>query len=113
MLPRVLATGNGAVERESGRGKEVPCSKAREKGSPSVNSDPRRKEVTIAGKSRANAIDAEQRDIGPADAAPPKHLIDLYQQSKNKGQHESHFITEPEAQKRDVTTRPGKYRTIA
>jgi hypothetical protein len=29
----------------------------------------------------------------------PKHLIDLYQQSKNKGQHESHFISEPEAQK--------------
>jgi hypothetical protein len=33
----------------------------------------------------------------------PKHLVDLYQQSKNKGQHESHFITEPEAQKRDTT----------
>jgi hypothetical protein len=31
----------------------------------------------------------------------PKHLVDLYQESKNKGQHESHFITEPEAQKRD------------
>jgi len=33
----------------------------------------------------------------------PKHLIDLYQQSKGKGkgQHESHFTTEPEAQKRD------------
>jgi hypothetical protein len=33
----------------------------------------------------------------------PKDLVDLYQQSKNKGkgQHESHFITEPKAQKRD------------
>jgi hypothetical protein len=33
----------------------------------------------------------------------PKHLSDLYQQSKikSKGQHESHFTTEPEAQKRD------------
>jgi hypothetical protein len=31
----------------------------------------------------------------------PEHLVDLYQQSKNKGQHESHFITELEAQKRD------------
>jgi hypothetical protein len=69
-LPRVLAIGNGAVERGSGRGKEVPCSKAREKGSPRVKSDPRRKEVTIAGKRRVNAIDVEQRDIGPADAAP-------------------------------------------
>jgi hypothetical protein len=35
------------------------------------------------------------------DSRTPKHLVDLYQQSKNKGQHESHFITEPEAQKRD------------
>jgi hypothetical protein len=30
----------------------------------------------------------------------PQHLVDLYQQSKNKnnGQHKSHFTTEPEAQ---------------
>jgi hypothetical protein len=69
-LPRVLATRTRAVEKGNGRGKEVPCSKAKEKGSPRVKSDPRRKEVTIAGKSRANAIDAEQRDIGPADVAP-------------------------------------------
>jgi hypothetical protein len=70
-LPRALTTGNGVVERGGGRGKEMPCSKARENGSPRVKSDPRRKEVTIAGKSRVNAIDAEQRDTGPADAAPP------------------------------------------
>lgn len=33
----------------------------------------------------------------------PKHLIDLYQQAKkkDKGQPESHFTTEPEAQKRN------------
>jgi hypothetical protein len=54
----------------SERGKEVPCSKARENRSPRVKSYLRRKEVTIAGKSRANAIGAEQRDTGPADAAP-------------------------------------------
>ena len=31
-----------------------------------------------------------------------RHLVDLYQQSKKgKGQHESHFTTEPEAQERD------------
>jgi hypothetical protein len=73
MLPRVLATGNGAVERGSGRGrgKEVACSKAKEKRSPRVKSDPRRKEVIIAGKSRVNATYAEQRDIGPADVATP------------------------------------------
>jgi hypothetical protein len=73
MLPllRGLATGNGAGERGNGRGKEVPCSKAREKGSPRVDLNPRRKEVIIVGKSRANAIDAEQGDIGPTDAALP------------------------------------------
>jgi hypothetical protein len=31
----------------------------------------------------------------------PQTPRQLYQQSKNKGQHESHFITEPEAQKRN------------
>jgi hypothetical protein len=72
------------VERESGRGKEVPCSKAREKGSPRVNSDPRRKEVTIAGKSRANAISTEQRDIGPADAAPPNTLLNFTNRARIK-----------------------------
>jgi hypothetical protein len=52
-------------ERGNGRGKEVPCSKAREKGSPRVDPNPRRKDVIIVGKSKANAINAEQRDIGP------------------------------------------------
>jgi hypothetical protein len=84
-LPRVLATGNGAVERESGRGKEVPCSKAREKGSPRVNSNPRSKEVTIMGKSEANAIDAEQRDIGPADAAPPNTSLTFTYKARIRG----------------------------
>jgi hypothetical protein len=70
-LLRGLATENGAGEGGNGRGKEVPCSKARGKGSPRVDPNPRRKEVIIVEKSRANAIDAEQGDIGPADAAPP------------------------------------------
>jgi hypothetical protein len=64
-LLRGIATENGAGERGNGRGKDVPCSKAREKGSPRVDPNPRRKDVIIVGKSRANAIDAEQRDIGP------------------------------------------------
>jgi hypothetical protein len=49
----------------------VPCSKAKGKGSPGVDPNPRSKEVIIVGKSRANAIDAEQGDIGLANAAPP------------------------------------------
>jgi hypothetical protein len=84
MLPRFLATENGVVERESGRGKEVPCSRAREKESPRVNSDPRRKEVTIAGKSRANAIDAEQRDICPVDVAPPNTSLTFTSRARIK-----------------------------
>jgi hypothetical protein len=84
MLLRVLAIGNGVVERESRRGKEVPCSKAKEKGSPRVNPDPRRKEVTIVGKSRANAIDAEQRDIGPVDAAPPNTSLTFTNKARIK-----------------------------
>ena len=38
----------------------------------------------------------------------PKHIVDLYQLSKNKGkgQYESHLATETEAQKRGDTTRP-------
>jgi hypothetical protein len=83
-LPRVLATGNGAVGRGSGRGKEVPCSRARENESARVKSDPRRKEVTIAGKSRANAIDAEQRDTGPADAAPPNTSLTFTNRARIK-----------------------------
>jgi hypothetical protein len=60
----------GSGKGGNGRGKEVPCSKARGKGSPRVDPNLRRKEVIIVGKSWANAIDAEQGDIGPADAAP-------------------------------------------
>jgi hypothetical protein len=69
-LLRVLATIKEPVERESGRGKEEPCSKAKEMESPKVEPNPRRKKVTIVGKSKVNATDAGQRDIGPVSAAP-------------------------------------------
>ena len=68
---------------------------------PKVEPNPRRKNVTIVEKSKMNAIDVGQREIGPVSSAP-RHLVDLYQQSKKgKGQHESHFTTESEAQKCD------------
>jgi hypothetical protein len=72
MLPllRGLATGNGAGERGNVRRKEVPYSKARGKGSPRVDPNPRRKEVIIVGKNRVNAIDAERGDIGLENAHP-------------------------------------------
>jgi hypothetical protein len=87
MLPllRGLATGNGGGERGNGRGKEVPCSKAKGKGSPRVDPNPRRKEVIIMGKSRANAINAEQGDIGPADVAPPNTSLTSTNRARIRG----------------------------
>ena len=71
MLLRALATTKGAVERGSGKGKEVPFSKAKERESPRVEPNPRRKKMTIAGRSKVNATDSGQRDIGPVNDAPP------------------------------------------
>jgi hypothetical protein len=87
MLPllRGLATENGAGERGNRRGKEVPCSKARGKGSPMVGPNPRRKEVTIVGKSRVNAIDAERGDIGLANAAPPNTSLTSTNRARVRG----------------------------
>jgi hypothetical protein len=87
MLPllRGLATGNGAEKRGNGRGKEVPCSKARGKRSPRVDPNPRRKEVIIVGKSRANAIDGEHGDIGPADAAHPNTSLTSTNRARIRG----------------------------
>ena len=48
---------------------------------PKVEPNPRRKNVTIVEKSKMNAIDVGQREIGPVSSAP-RHLVDLYQQSK-------------------------------
>jgi hypothetical protein len=87
MLPllRDLATGNGVGERENGRGKEVPCSKARGKRGPKVDPNPRRKEVIIVGKSRANSIDAEQGGIGLANAAPPNTSLTSTNRARIRG----------------------------
>ena len=66
----------------------------------------RRKEVIIVGKSKVVATNAEQRGIGPKTAAPPNTSLTFTSENKVKDQHESHFATEPEAQKRDDTTGP-------
>jgi len=76
--------------------------KANERESPKVEPNQRRKDVIIVGKSKVNATDAGQRDIGPVSAAPPGTWLTFTNRArKGKGQHESHFTTEPEAQKRD------------
>jgi len=101
MLLRALATTKGAVERESGKGKEVPFSKAKERESPRVEPNPRRKKVTIAGE-QGECYRCGAKGYWSRKCRTPRHLVDLYQQSKKeKGQHESHFTTEPEAQERD------------
>jgi hypothetical protein len=41
--------------------------------------------VIIVGKSRANAIDAEQGDIGPADAAPPNTSLTSTNKARIRG----------------------------
>jgi hypothetical protein len=84
-LLRGLATGNGAEEKGNGRGKEVPCSKAKGKGSPRVDPNHRRKEVIIVWKSKANATDAEQGDIGPVDAAPPNTSLTSANRARIRG----------------------------
>jgi len=85
MLLRVLATVVGAMERGSGRGGEVPCSKAKERESPRVESDLRRKRVTTMGKSKGIAIDAEQNGISPVHAAPPNTLLTFTNRARTKG----------------------------
>ena len=42
MLLRFLATAKEAMERENGRGNEMPCSKAKEREGPGVKVNPRR-----------------------------------------------------------------------
>jgi hypothetical protein len=75
----------GPGERGNGRGKEVPYSKARGEGSPRVDPNLRRKEVIIVGKSRANAIYAEQGDIGPANAAAPNTSLTSTNRARIRG----------------------------
>jgi hypothetical protein len=84
MLLRVLATVVGAMERGNGRGKEMPCSRPKERESPGADPDPRREKVTMMGKSKVIAIDAEQRDIGPIHAAPPNTLLTFTNRTKTK-----------------------------
>jgi len=84
-LLRVLTIAVGDVERGSRRGKEVLCSKAKEKESLRVESDPRRTKVTIMGKSKVIVIDVEQKGIGPIHVAPPNTLLTFTNKARIKG----------------------------
>ena len=99
MLLRALATTKGVVERESGRGKEEPCSKAKKRESPKVEPNPRRKKGDHSGEEQGECYRCGTKGHWSHKCHTPRHLVDLYQQSKKgKGQHESHLTAEPEAQ---------------
>jgi len=103
MLLRALATTKRAVEKGNGRGTEVPFSKAKKRESPRVESNPRRIKVTIAGRSKVNATDAGQRDIGPVNAAPPGTWLTFFSRARKKKVNMS--PTSPLSQKlRSATT---------
>ena len=53
------------------KGKRGAMFKGKGKGKPKGRANPRRKKMTIVGKSKVNATDAGQRDIGPVSAPPP------------------------------------------
>jgi len=72
------------VERESERGRGVPCSRSKERENPKVGSTPRRKEVTTVEKSKAIAIDAEQRGIGPIITAPPNTSLTFTSRARTR-----------------------------
>jgi len=70
--------------RESGRGRRVPCSRSKKREKPMVGLTPRRKMVTTVGKSKANAIDVEQRGIGPIIATPPSTSLTFTSKARTR-----------------------------
>jgi hypothetical protein len=78
----------------------VPCSRLKERENPREDLILRRKEVTTVGKSKTDCYRCGTKGHLSHNCLTPKHLVDLYQHSKNKGkgQHESHLTTKSEAQ---------------
>ena len=110
MLLRVLATIKGAVEEESGRGKwkgkvegeRGAIFKGKGKKKPKGRAEPKKEKDGHSGEEQAECYICGTKGHWSRKCRTPRHLVDLYQQSKKgKGQHESHFTTEPEAQKHD------------
>jgi phosphoribosyl-AMP cyclohydrolase len=87
------------------KGKSGALFKYKGKRKPKGRFEPEKERGDHNGEKQGECYRCGARGHWSHKCCTPKHLVDLYQQSKNKGkgQHESHFITEPESQKRDDT----------
>ena len=87
------------------KGKKGAMFKVKGKGKPKGRFDPKKERGDHSGEEQGDCYRCGAKGHWSRNCRTPKHLVDLYQQSKNKskGQHESHFLTEPEArpEKRD------------
>jgi hypothetical protein len=85
------------------KGKRSALFKGKGKRKPKGRSEPENERGDYSGEEQGRCYRCEARGHWSRRSRTTKHLVDLYQQSKNKGkgQHESHFITVLEAQKRD------------
>jgi hypothetical protein len=83
------------------KGKRGALFKGKGKRKPMVRFKPEKERGDHSGEEQGECYRCGAKGNWSRRCRTPKHLVDLYQQGKMKGQHESHFITEPEAQKRD------------
>ena len=84
------------------KGKRGAMFKGKEKGKPKGRAEPKKEKGDHSGEEQGECYRCGTKGHWSHKCRIPRHLVDLYQQSKKgKGQHESHFITEPEAHKRD------------
>ncbi|XP_021321419.1 uncharacterized protein LOC110437327 [Sorghum bicolor] len=81
------------------KGKKGAMFKVKGKGKPKGRFDPKKERGDHSGEEQGDCYRCGAKGHWSRNCRTPKHLVDLYQQSKNKskGQHESHFLTEPEA----------------
>ena len=103
-IPRNRKRGCG---KEKWKGKRDAMFKGKGKGKPKGRFEPKKEKCDHSGEEQGECYRCGAKGHWSRKCRTPKHLVDLYQQSKNKGkgQCESHFIAEPEAQpeKRDDT----------
>jgi len=91
-------------KRGHGRGKwkgqKGAMFKVKGKEKPKGRFDPKKERGDYSGEEQGDCNRCGAKEHWSRNCRTPKHLVDLYQQSKNKekDQHESHFLTEPEAQ---------------
>jgi hypothetical protein len=85
------------------KGKRGALFEGKGKIKPKGRFEPKKERGYHSGEEQGECYRCEAKGHWSRRCRTPKHLVELYQQSKNKGkgQDESHFITEPEAQKHD------------